>query len=54
VQQIMRDPDMQQKIVKLGLMPVDPPSREGSQTYLASERKKWGSLVRQLGLEGSQ
>jgi tripartite-type tricarboxylate transporter receptor subunit TctC len=54
MQRVLGDPEIQQKIVKLGLIPVDPPSREGSQAYLASERAKWGALVRQLGLEGSQ
>jgi hypothetical protein len=30
------------------------PSIDDTQKYLASERDKWGSLVRKLGLEGSQ
>jgi tripartite-type tricarboxylate transporter receptor subunit TctC len=51
---IMRNPEMQQKATNIGLLPIDPPSIAETQTYLASERQKWGELVRALGLEGSQ
>jgi tripartite-type tricarboxylate transporter receptor subunit TctC len=51
---IMTAPDMQQKASNIGLLPIDVPSIDDTQKYLASERDKWGSLVRKLGLEGSQ
>jgi len=51
---IMRDPEMKQKASTIGLLPIDPPSIADTETYLAAEREKWGSLVRKLGLEGSQ
>ncbi len=51
---IMSDPEMKQKATTIGLLPVDPPSIADTQKYLASEREKWGSLVKKLGLEGSQ
>ena len=51
---IMADPEMKQKASTIGLLPIDPPSITDTEKYLASEREKWGSLVRQLGLEGSQ
>jgi tripartite-type tricarboxylate transporter receptor subunit TctC len=51
---IMSDPDMKQKATTIGLLPIDPPSVADTQKYLASEREKWGSLVKKLGLEGSQ
>lgn len=51
---IMRDPETKQKIVTIGLLPIDPPSLADTDKYLASEREKWGSLVKKLGLEGSQ
>ena len=51
---IMADPDMQQKVATIGLLPLAPPSIEDTEKYLASERQKWGDLVRKLGLEGSQ
>lgn len=51
---IMADPGMKQKASTIGLLPIDPPSIPDTVKYLASEREKWGSLVRKLGLEGSQ
>ena len=51
---IMTAPEMQQKASNIGLLPIDVPSIDDTQKYLASERDKWGSLVRKLGLEGSQ
>ena len=51
---IMADPEMKQTAATIGLLPIDPPSIADTEKYLASERDKWGSLVRKLGLEGSQ
>ncbi|HEY0302159.1 MAG TPA: tripartite tricarboxylate transporter substrate-binding protein, partial [Rhizomicrobium sp.] len=51
---IMADPEMKQKAATIGLLPIDPPSIADTEKYLAGEREKWGSLVRKLGLEGSQ
>ncbi|MDO9414210.1 MAG: tripartite tricarboxylate transporter substrate-binding protein [Pseudolabrys sp.] len=51
---IMTDPEMKAKAAAIGLLPIDPPSIPDTVTYLASEREKWGSLVRKLELEGSQ
>lgn len=51
---IMSDPEMQAKATTIGLLPIVPPSIADTQKYLASEREKWGTLVKQLGLEGSQ
>jgi tripartite-type tricarboxylate transporter receptor subunit TctC len=54
MQKIMREPDVQKRVASLGLIPVDPPSIEETQRYIAAETEKWGSLVKKLGLEGSQ
>jgi tripartite-type tricarboxylate transporter receptor subunit TctC len=51
---IMSDADMQKRAANIGLLPVAPPSLEETQKYIASEREKWGTLVRKLGLAGSQ
>jgi tripartite-type tricarboxylate transporter receptor subunit TctC len=51
---IMAAPDMQEKIMRIGLIPHDTPSVEGVQRYIKADSEKWGTLVRQLGLEGSQ
>ena len=53
MQQIMSDPEMQKKAAAIGLLPLNPPSIEETQKYLAAEREKWGSLVRKLNLQGS-
>jgi tripartite-type tricarboxylate transporter receptor subunit TctC len=54
MKRIMAAPEMQQKIMNIGLIPHASPSVEGLQRYIKSETDKWGALVRQLGLEGSQ
>ena len=51
---IMATPEMQQKIMNIGLIPHESPSVEGIQHYIKAETEKWGALVRQLGLQGSQ
>lgn len=51
---IMSDPEMKQKVTNIGLLPIDSPSLIDTEKYLVSERAKWGSLVKKLGLEGSQ
>jgi len=42
------------RVANIGLIPLETPSVEGINQYLASERDKWGSLVKKLGLEGTQ
>jgi tripartite-type tricarboxylate transporter receptor subunit TctC len=51
---IIGSSDMQQKIHAIGMLPIGTPSLDEVQKFLASEREKWGSLIRKLGLEGSQ
>ncbi len=54
MKRIMAAPDMQEKIRNIGLIPHESPSVEGLRRYIKAETDKWGALVRQLGLEGSQ
>lgn len=54
MQRIMAAPAMQKHMSDLGLIPYESPSVEGVTAYLASEREKWGALVKKLGLQGSQ
>ena len=51
---IMSDPEMQKKIIGIGLLPVGTPSLDEAQKFIASERDKWGSLLQKLGLQGTQ
>jgi tripartite-type tricarboxylate transporter receptor subunit TctC len=51
---IMAEPEMKEKISAIGLIPNESPSIDGMRSYIEAERVKWGGLVKQLGLEGSQ
>jgi len=54
MKRIMAAPDMVKRVSDLGLIPLDTPSVDGMRAYIRSEQEKWGSLVRKLGLAGSQ
>jgi tripartite-type tricarboxylate transporter receptor subunit TctC len=54
MKRIMAAPDMSKRISELGLIPIETPTVDGIRDYIKSEQEKWGSLVRKLGLEGSQ
>ena len=47
-------PEVNKAITQLDLIPVTPASAEDTQQYIAAEAKKWGELVRKLGLAGAQ
>lgn len=53
MKRIMSDKDMQARTAVHGLLPLDPPSIDDTRRYIASEIKKWGTLVKALGLAGS-
>lgn len=54
MKKFMSDPATKEKIANIGLIPVDPPSVEGTRDYIKAEQAKWGALVEKLGLKGSQ
>jgi len=54
MKRIMREPDIQDRLLKIGLIPVESPSVDGIRDYFRSEADKWGGLVKKLGLAGSQ
>jgi len=54
MRKIMSAPDMKKRASDIGLLPLDSPPVEGIRQYVKSEQEKWGSLVKKLGLEGSQ
>ncbi len=51
---IMADPVLTKRIADMGLLPHTTPDYDGMNKYIASEAEKWGKVVRDLGLEGSQ
>jgi tripartite-type tricarboxylate transporter receptor subunit TctC len=54
MKRIMAAPDMQKRVTDLGLIPFDTPPVDGIKSYIKSEQEKWGSLVRKLGLAGTE
>jgi tripartite-type tricarboxylate transporter receptor subunit TctC len=54
MKRIMQAPEMRAQISALGLILNDSPSTEDMRGYIHSEQLKWGAMVKQLGLEGSQ
>jgi tripartite-type tricarboxylate transporter receptor subunit TctC len=54
LKRIMSDPEMQKKLSDLGLIPIAPLSTAETVRYIKSETEKWSSLVKRLGLVGSQ
>ena len=54
MKEALADPELKKKIAEIGLIPFDTPTIDGQRAYLKGEREKWGSLVKKLGLEGSQ
>ena len=54
MKRIIQEPEVQNRINGIGLIPFDSPPIEGIQRYILSEADKWGGIVRKLGLQGSQ
>ena len=47
-------PEYKQQVVRIGLIPMQTPTVDELQRYLAAEIDRWGKLVVQLGLKGTQ
>jgi tripartite-type tricarboxylate transporter receptor subunit TctC len=54
MKRILAVPAIKQRIAGLGLIPIEVTSIDEMRRYIAAENEKWGALVRQLGLQGSQ
>lgn len=51
---IMALPEMKQQLVTMGLLPVDSPPVDELQRFVATEIDRWGKLVQQAGIAGSE
>ena len=51
---ILAEPDTKAQIAKYGFLPVDNRSIEGLQDYVKAETIRWGKVVRDAGIAGSQ
>jgi tripartite-type tricarboxylate transporter receptor subunit TctC len=47
-------PDVKQAVDRTGVVPVVTPSLGELQTFIASEKARWGKVVQQAGLAGTQ
>ena len=54
MKRIMGTPEMTKRVADLGLIPFETPDVRAIDAYIRSEQQKWGTLVRKLGLEGTQ
>src|SRR5262249_2261718 len=51
---IVASPEGQQQIIGFGMQPVDSPSPDELKTFLQTEIARWGKVVQQAGLAGSE
>jgi tripartite-type tricarboxylate transporter receptor subunit TctC len=51
---VIKSPEIRQQMIKMGLMPVDTPSVAELQNFVRSEVVRWGKIVQQVGLAGTQ
>jgi putative tricarboxylic transport membrane protein len=54
MRRIMSAPEMTKRALDIGLLPLDSPPIDGIRAYIKLEQEKWGSLVKKLGLDGTQ
>jgi tripartite-type tricarboxylate transporter receptor subunit TctC len=54
IRSIMAQPDVKEQIAKQGLLPVDTPSVASLQVFVKTEIARWGAVVQQAGIAGSQ
>ena len=50
----MREPEIRKDFESRGLVPLDCGSPEELQRYVKSEIERWGKVVKQAGLAGTQ
>jgi tripartite-type tricarboxylate transporter receptor subunit TctC len=53
IKAIAAQPAVNQRMLQLGLIPVDSPSVEGMRKYIESENNLWGSIIRKAGIAGT-
>jgi len=47
---VLASSEVQQQIIRLGMVPAAPASSAGLQAYIDAEMVRWGKVVRQAGL----
>jgi tripartite-type tricarboxylate transporter receptor subunit TctC len=50
----LASPEVQQQIIRLGMIPAEPSSPEELQRFISAEIVRWGKVVQQAGLAGTE
>jgi tripartite-type tricarboxylate transporter receptor subunit TctC len=51
---VMKEPDIQKQMAEMGLIPVDTPSVAELQRFIDDEILRWGKIVQQVGIAGTE
>jgi tripartite-type tricarboxylate transporter receptor subunit TctC len=51
---VIKSPEIWQQMISMGLIPIDTPSVEELQNFVKSEIVRWGKLVQQVGIAGTE
>jgi tripartite-type tricarboxylate transporter receptor subunit TctC len=51
---VLASPEVQQQIIRLGIVPAQPAPPAALQDYINSEMARWGRVVQQAGLAGAE
>ena len=54
IKAVMALPEVRRQIIDIGLIPADTPSVEELQRFVNQEIVRWGKLVNQAGIAGSE
>jgi tripartite-type tricarboxylate transporter receptor subunit TctC len=54
IKAVIRSPEIQQQMLAMGLIPVDTPTVEELQGFVRSEIVRWGKIVQQVGIAGTE
>jgi len=54
LKRVLAAPEMREQIVKLSLLPMDTPSVDDMRGFVKSEVVRWGGVVEQAGIAGSE
>ncbi len=51
---VIKSPEIWQQMTKMGLIPIDTPSVADLQNFVKAEMARWGKIVQQVGIAGTQ
>jgi tripartite-type tricarboxylate transporter receptor subunit TctC len=54
IKSVSKSDDVWQQMIKMGLIPIDSPSVEELQSFVQGEIARWGKLVQQVGIAGTE